>query len=89
MKRVVAMVTGGVALLGALVWGCAASHQTAFNEPRDWKTYEPDGGWENYVPPSRIYQPDPARTNRLGTPIPGPLGPDTGGLPSQTLPTLP
>lgn len=88
MKRAVAMVVAGAALVGALVWGCAtASHDLAANQPRDWKTYEPDGGWQNYIPPKRLYAPDPFRTNRSGTPVPGPIQADPGGLPLGSTPT--
>lgn len=44
---------------GSLAWGCGPSR--AVVRQHEWQTYEPAGGWEAYVPPSRTYAPSAAR----------------------------
>lgn len=45
-----------------LGWGCA--HKDI--REHDWKGYEPVGGWANYLPPKRDFEPSPARATAFG-----------------------
>ena len=50
----------GAAALLACGWlaagGCAAQGSVAIRE-HDWKHYEPDGGWQTFVPTHGEYEP--------------------------------
>jgi hypothetical protein len=78
VKRALALALAVFALAGAAVWGCASG-----NARRDEKVAEiggrpadpvPDGGWSNYRPDRRPYEPDPSRA-AAGNPSMSPSAP--------------
>jgi hypothetical protein len=79
MKKVAVM----LGLVLAMVGGCAS--QKAVQREHDWQTYEPVGGWENYIPPRRDYEPSAARATAFGlNPQPSllPLAPSSVAMPT-------
>jgi hypothetical protein len=90
MKRVLGGV--GAALAGLVVvamvasaaspWGCATSEtKPRPTSPQGARNDEPDGGWQNYRPPRRDYEPDPNRSSAQD-PISAPIVPVTPGSPT-------
>jgi hypothetical protein len=71
IARSLAAVAVTVTLVGASIWGCASqSHEPE----RDWRHFEPDGGWQSFRPTEpRRYDVDPMEAG---------LGPISPGVPS-------
>lgn len=56
--RLTVLVVAGAATAGVVAWGCATSH---IDDSAAVVDRVPDGGWENYRPTQRQFEPDPMR----------------------------
>jgi hypothetical protein len=61
--------------------GCATSNTPPRPGTERASSETPDGGWQNYRPPRRDYDPDPNRTSAQD-PISAPIVPITPGSPT-------
>jgi hypothetical protein len=83
MTRLLKRLVLALLLVGGLTTGCASQKAS---QSHDWQTYEPPGGWANYLPPTRDYKPSAARATAFGiTPDVSTLSMQPGGLVMPTM----
>jgi len=84
MRRLVAGALAALVAIVVAVWapsGCVNPNTKAQRAQRESFSEVPDGGWQNYKPPRRDWQPDPAR-HAAENPLAAPVVPITPGSPS-------
>jgi hypothetical protein len=67
-----------IVVASAAPWGCVTDRTKEQRAQRARASEVPDGGWQNYMPPSRDYKADPYR-KAADSPITQPVVPVTPG----------